>query len=281
MNRGYYNGPIFGRYPVWGRRIQNGAAYPADARMNSEQGAREPGNGQNAIKDLRGSVKRRIPSENDPNSMPRSAGVSAERDGFPITELPEEQEERHLSDGSGNPRHETEDAEPVDTACCEGQQESDTDDKPECEQEEKVSCETGDAAVQTLAVHLPGSKTPVRFCAVSLPESGVKYVPEASEAVITIEGSYRLRFSLSISSRVAAPAAFIAEVNKAKLPGGVFAVFLRAGLQDWSGEVLAPLNEGDSIKLVFSSVSPVRIELVRSDIPAGINIERLTEEQGV
>jgi hypothetical protein len=76
-----------------------------------------------------------------------------------------------------------------------------------------------------------------------LPESVAKYVPEASEARIISAGSFRLRFTLSIASRVAVPAAFIAQANGETLPGGAFAVYLRAGRQDWSGEVSAPLSE--------------------------------------
>ncbi len=125
-----------------------------------------------------------------------------------------------------------------------------------------------------VAVSVPGGEAPISFSD-ALIRGGISY--EQGEAAVTVDeaGDYQIDFIVYYTSAIAAFASFVVESNEKAVPGGAFSRMLGTGYQIHSGSVLARLDAGDEIRLVFTAGIALEITLTGGDVSAVLNIKKL------
>jgi len=127
----------------------------------------------------------------------------------------------------------------------------------------------------TLNVTVPGEIVAIPFTNDSL-LNGVTHETGAAEVVVEEAGDYELRFALYFTATADAFATFAIQANEANLAGGVFSRLVTTEYQTYSGSTIASLDEGDRVRIVFTSSIALGIQLTGSDVTATLSIEKLS-----
>ena len=128
---------------------------------------------------------------------------------------------------------------------------------------------------QDVVVPMPGDTASVVFSNNAVLSRGIVHKPGEAAVTVRKDGNYEITFTLYFTASVSSFATFAIEADGVRLPGATYGRTLDTGYQMLTGQTIAPLNGGDSIRIILTSAIAFGITLTGADVTATLTVKKL------